>query len=271
MRSKKLIIQVYSDIHIELWNKVPEIPVKAKYLFLAGDICPLHHNLFFQFFDYCSLNWEKIFYTPGNHEFYSKKRNYGELDFEYNLKLNERYKNVYYLNDDSVSLNEDFNVYGSVFWTKPPFVSTSQARNSINDYNWITYFNKSRGHVVNLDISYVKELSETAHSKLQKYLNETDDKNTIIITHFPPIKSGTSNPKYSEEKKVENLYFSWPDTTIDNLNLSNVPVWISGHTHWSYKIERNGCTFIGNQLGYKSEVGKTGLKEDGDYEIETNF
>ena len=58
---------------------------------------------------------------------------------------------------------------------------------------------------------------------------------------------------------------------IDNLNLSNVPVWISGHTHWSYKIERNGCTFIGNQLGYKSEVGKTGLKEDGDYEIETIF
>ena len=35
------------------------------------------------------------------------------------------------------------------------------------------------------------------------------------------------------------------------------------------KIDKNDCTFIGNQLGYKSEVGETGLNEDGVYEIET--
>ena len=43
MTAKKLLIQVYSDIHIELWNKIPELPVKAKYLFLAGDICNQIH------------------------------------------------------------------------------------------------------------------------------------------------------------------------------------------------------------------------------------
>ena len=111
MSSKKLAIQIFSDLHIELWNKLPVMQVKSKYLFLAGDICFLNHPLFFPFFDYCSLNWEKVFYTPGNHEFYSKKRNYGELDFEYKLKIEERYKNVFYLNDEFVSLDENVNVY----------------------------------------------------------------------------------------------------------------------------------------------------------------
>ena len=82
-------IQIFSDIHIELWNKMPEIPVKAKYLFLAGDIIQLNHLLFYEFFDYCSVNWEKVFYIPGTHEFYSKRKNYNELNFEYKLKFKE--------------------------------------------------------------------------------------------------------------------------------------------------------------------------------------
>ena len=57
-----LLLQIFSDIHIELWNKMPEIPVMAKYLFLAGDIIQLNHPLFYKFFDYCSANWEKVFY-----------------------------------------------------------------------------------------------------------------------------------------------------------------------------------------------------------------
>lgn len=268
MTTTNIYIQIFSDLHIDLWDKLPILPVNAKYLFLAGDICKLNNFFFFPFFDYCSLNWEKVFYTPGNHEFYSKKRNYGELDFEYKLKISERYKNVYYLNNSSAQLNENCNVYGSVFWTNPPFVRTVVAKNHINDYNCISYFNESRGYVIDLDISYTKELSKSAFDKLQTYLNVTN-KNTIVMTHFPPFRSGSCNPKYLEKKSLKNLYFSWPDETIDNFNLTNVPIWISGHTHWSYKIKINNCVFIGNQLGYKSEVGTTGLLEDGLYEIKT--
>lgn len=70
----KIQIQIYSDIHIELWNKMPELPVKAKYLFLAGDVCTITHPLFYPFLDYCSLHWKKVFYVPGNHEYHIKKR-----------------------------------------------------------------------------------------------------------------------------------------------------------------------------------------------------
>ena len=45
-------IQIFSDMHIELWDKMPIIEVKAKYLFLAGDICKINHILFFCYLKY---------------------------------------------------------------------------------------------------------------------------------------------------------------------------------------------------------------------------
>jgi len=267
MSSKKLAIQIFSDIHIELWNKLPEISVKAKYLFLAGDICNYNHPLFFPFLDYCSKNWIKTFYIPGNHEYYIKKRNYNELEFEYKYRIGERYKNVYYLNNNFVSLDEEnINIYGTTFWTIPPFVSTYEAKCHINDYNYMSYFKKGKDTVVNLDITYVKKLAEDSFNSLQEYLNETDKK-TIVMTHFPPHRTGTSHPKYLAENKISNLYFAWPDGTLPQFNLKNVPLWISGHTHWSYDFEQDGVRLIGNQLGYKSELGETGINESGLYEV----
>lgn len=267
MSAKKLAIQIFSDIHIELWNRVPEISVKAKYLFLAGDICYFNHPLFFKFLDYCSSNWVKTFYIPGNHEYYIKKRNYNELEFEYKYRIEERYKNVFYLNNNFVSLyEENINIYGTTFWTIPSFQYTNMAKQYLNDYNQISYFNKDKQQVVDLDVTYVKELANESFNLLQKYLNDTDKK-TIVITHFPPHRSGTSAPVYLATDRFINNYFAWPDGTLSQFNLKNVPAWISGHTHWSYDFEQDSVRLIGNQLGYRSELGKTGVNESGLYEI----
>lgn len=263
---KEISLQLYSDMHIEIWNKIPDIPVKAKYLFLAGDICQLNHPLFYNFFDYCSLNWEKVFYTPGNKEFYSVKKNYNELDFEYEFKLKERYKNVYYLNDNFVKLNEDIDVYGSIFWTEPTFTSTHKAKMAIDDYIYIKYFNKKLNHVVDLDINYVKELSETAYTNLKTHLENTNRK-TIVVTHFPPIREGTTNVIYETKPETIKNYYSWNNETINNFKLEHVLIWISGHTHLSYNIYKNGCNFISNQYGYKYEIGRIGFDQEMLYEI----
>jgi len=266
--SQKLLIQVFSDIHIELWNKLPEIPVKAKYLFLAGDICTITHPLFYPFFDYCSSHWEKVFYILGNHEFYIKKKNYNELIFEYEHLCFKKYNNVFCLNNSCISLDDNIDVYGTTFWTNPIFNSTYESKMYINDYNWITYFKQGLDRVVDLDINYMSELSYDSLNSLQNHLKQTK-KQTIVVTHFPPLRSGTSNPKYLQDNnRLLNSYFTWPDITINNLYLNNVPIWISGHTHWSYDFERDGIRFIGNQLGYKSEITETNLNEDGLYEIE---
>ena len=266
MSARKLLVQVYSDIHIELWNKVPILPVRAKYLFLAGDICNKNSPLFYKFLDYCSEWWDKVFYTPGNHEYYSYNKNYNQLLFEYKYEIEKKYKNVYFLHNEAVKLNDEIDVYGTTFWTKSPFERTYEAKLSINDYNQITYFNQSKRHVVDLDISYVNELSETSYNNLKQYLSSAT-KPTIVMTHFPPIRTGTSDPKYLIQGRIMNSYFTWPDETINDFELTKVPLWISGHTHWSYDINKNGTRFLGNQLGYKSEIGRTGLNEEGLFEI----
>lgn len=266
MTIKKLLVQVYSDIHLESWNEMPIIPVKAYYLILAGDICQLNHPLFYRFLNYCSKNWKKTFYIPGNHEYYSHKKNMDELEFEYKYHIGEKYKNIFYLNNSIAQLNDDINIYGTTFWTNPPFSSKYEGKIYVNDYNHIKYFKEGLNEVVNLDIQKVRELSNASFKQLQDYLTR-ETKKTIVVTHFPPRRTGTSHPKYLAEDRITNLYFAWPDDTLSNFKLNNVLVWISGHTHWSYDFYQNDIRLISNQVGYEREIEKTGINEEGLYEI----
>ncbi len=111
--SKKLSIQIYSNFHLELANVFPRILPIAKYLFLVGNIGKLSYKLLFIFLDYCALKWEKIFYIPGNYEFYSGKKNYNTLNFEYDLKIKERYKNIYYVNNYPTFINKFRVIYST--------------------------------------------------------------------------------------------------------------------------------------------------------------
>jgi hypothetical protein len=72
---------------------------------------------------------------------------------------------------------------------------------------------------------------------------------------------------YIEEKSIPPSYFSWNDDTLNKLQLKNVLVWISGHTHWSYDLNKNGIRLISNQIGYKHEIHKTRTNEEGLYKI----
>lgn len=174
---------------------------------------------------------------------------------------------MYCLDNNFISLDEEnINVYGSTFWTNPPFASTYEARCYVNDYNYMSYFKQGLDQILDLDINYVKQLSEEAFNALNDYLL-TNNKKTIIMTHFPPHKLNTSDPKYLSERQILNNYFAWPNNTLSKLETTNIITWISGHTHWSYDFCQNNVRLISNQIGYKHEVGKTGLDEDGLFEI----
>jgi len=269
MTTRKLLIQVFSDIHIELWNTFPKIPVKSKYLILAGDIGQINHTSFYPFLDYCSGHWEKTFYIPGNHEYYSKDKNMTELEFKYKYNIESRYKNIFYLNNSVVELENDINIYGSTYWTKPSFSTTYEASRYLNDYNCISYFKQGLDKVVNLDVPKVREMSNDSCNQLQDYL-AGENKKTIIVTHFPPQQDGTSHSKYRLQGKVIRNYFSHPNGSLKNFEISNILCWISGHTHYSYDfISPEGVRLISNQLGYRNEAisGDTCFNEDGLYEI----
>lgn len=220
----------------------------------------------FLFFDYCSSNWEKTFYVPGNHEYYDIGKTYDQLENEYRSLFASKYTNVFFLNNSHVTIEEKghtYDIYGTTFWTFPPFKTTYEAESYVNDYNNINMMSDG----VTIDIEYMKSLSKESYDKLKDFLSNHDRRKTIVVTHFPPFRTGTSNPKYNSQTGPLKSYFSWDDNTMDDIVLDKVMCWFSGHTHWSYDIIKNDVRFISNQLGYMCEYGDTCLNGDCTYNL----
>ncbi len=274
---KSISIQIYSDLHLELQSRIPEITPTSPYLFLAGDISRFGHSSFNEFLNYCSKNWEKVFYVFGNHDYWSKNSYIQKIKREANSYLrNNKLTNIFILDNEFVSLNDEIVVYGSTFWTPSPFSSKSEAQNMINDYNMI----RVKWYVENLFPRYItphdiNTMSNECFDKMFDFLNSnelTKGKKVIVITHFPPQRTNTSHSKYLNQPAFLKSYFAHSDDTIEKLgDVSNVVCWISGHTHCSYDfVSDKGVRLISNQMGYLSEClsGESKFLETGLFEID---
>jgi len=265
-----IFIQIYSDIHLELLDKLPDIKPLTKYLFLAGDISNIKDPKFIPFLNFCSKNWEKTYYIPGNCEYYSEKQNFNELEFNYKYLFETKYKNVFYLNDNFISLNEDINIYGTTLWTKSPLSYYQDTRNfyEIKDYNNIHYWCSERKQNYLINPNFINNISNKQFCLLNNYLN-TNNKKTIIITHFPPINKNTTHISLENKSKCIKDYYSWENVFNNISNKDNILTWISGHTHLSYDFIHNDTNIrlISNQLGYISDCSNSKFKENGLYSI----
>lgn len=279
----KITIQVLSDMHLEFYKNFPKIKPLAPYLFLAGDIGTInsiHNSTLEKFISYCSTNWIKIFYVLGNHEFYqtsnqsSKKKTFQELCEIYKNICN-RYPNVVLLNNTFCEIVPGLNVYGTTLWTGEYGFEHEHSVNCVlNDYNMIVMNSDIPNTKSNIPITekFINNLSTSQFDLLKKYLNsltQPHTNKTIVITHFPPFRNGSSNPIYSSQPIPIANYFSWSNAHTD-LNCDGVVGWICGHTHWSFDLVNNGVRFISNQMGYKDECasGESGFVLSAVYDIE---
>ena len=215
---KKFTFQLFSDIHLENKCTFPKIHPLCDHLFLAGDIGNLTRkgNLY-NFLDYCSKNWEHVYYVAGNHEFYIPDSNFTKINQSYQHTIGKRYDNVHYLDNEAVALTDDLNLYGCTFWTRP----TPTDYSSFTDYMYLTK-------------EVVTALSMEQELKLKQYLTNTTQK-TLVMTHFPPLQKGTSHPRFEAQPSYMNDYFAWNTESLGtNFPWNNVLGWISGHTHHSY-------------------------------------
>lgn len=278
-KMNKIFIQVISDIHLEFYNTFPKISPLAKYLCLAGDIGTIvnkYDTKLEKFLSYCSTNWDKVFYVLGNHEFYQKsefvdkKMNFEELEEKY-ASICSKFTNVYLLSNSFVEIVPGLNIYGTTLWTGnygfPKYLNPSDM---LNDYNMIAIKspNATKTNIL-IQTDFIDNKSQLELAELKNYLQNQNQNKTLIMTHFPPIRQDSSNPKYSSQPEFIANYFSW-NNIHSNLNMSNVIGWISGHTHWSYDLNVSRTKFISNQMGYKSECtsGESGFDPTKIFEFE---
>lgn len=240
MNQSAIEFQIVSDIHVEFMDKFPLIKPSARLLILAGDICKIKSPAFKPLFDYISNNWEHTYYVPGNHEYYSR-HNISSLKCLYR-KFFDKYKNITWL-DDQVEYSGQYTIIGSTLWSAPNYTE------GLNDFRMIKLNNRyiTSSGMCTIHYESVKFLKEAIESA-------DHDKPCIVVTHFPPLRKGTSASIYADSP--HSKYFTNELTEME-IDTTYVNLWISGHTHYSYDFRRDGTQYVSNQIGYPGELKNT--------------
>lgn len=251
--------QLYSDLHLEFFKNFLKIPKLEDYLILAGDISKIDKANYKPFFDYCSLNWKKVFYVLGNHEYYHSDKTFITLRDDYN-KFFKQYENVILLDNSSYEFSDNLRIVGSVLWSNP------EATLDFNDFIKIKEFKKELDRKMGITLESFKNLHQDCKNYLLGEISKTD-KNLLIITHFPPWNVGTTHPKFKNEPNYIKNYFSSDTLNLVPLN-NKIKCWIFGHTHYSTDIiSYKNIRLLANQMGYYDEKD-INMKEDGRFQIE---
>ena len=260
---KSITFQLYSDIHLEFSKTFPKIKPLAKYLFLAGDIGKINTLNFEPFFDYCSQNWEKVFYCLGNHEFYHSKKTFNNLKQEYKNLFN-KYSNVFLIDDSSVEF-ENIIILGNPLWSCP---SSSVG---LNDFNHIKMVSEDIIRKYDIKLEQFQQLHKDCGNYILSELSKYTNKNIIVMTHFPPTQENTSSPKYKNQHQYLKDYFA--SNFIENIpDQNDIVCWIYGHTHFSNNMDSpKNFKFFSNQMGYMDEMNETNFSEDGLFTVTLKY
>lgn len=263
-------MQIVSDLHLEFYKNPLDIKLKvnAPVLALLGDICVCGTtdigNLE-TFFDFYNTKYELIIWVPGNHEFYSGKKQYISMDqiIERCKLLCKKYKNILFLNNKSLDYDISgvkCRIVGTTLWTDMPKEKEKYALENLNDYNHI--YTEGQRHiglisvtgVIRLLPSYINAL----HIKASRYITRQikDSPNPLIIlTHHKPFLGGEGDSK-SLKFYEPTGYESDQISKLSSVDKAKIKFWIYGHTHRHFNSVVNGIQMISNPKGYPGQQTK---------------
>ena len=234
--------QYISDLHLEMRRKIPNIPVIANQMILAGDIGNPFHDSYEEFLTLCSNNYKFTFVVSGNHEYWN---DHGiDATNEKIEEITSKLGNVYYMNKRKIE-TENVCILGCTLWSKLSYIppETRKVGDDINIFD-------SKGIILGPDGL------DMLHKKDVRWLTKTLEsckKDTIVISHHLPTYD-LLHRKYNNERNLQylNRYY----TNLEHLIKHPVKVWIGGHSHCSMKINI-GNTFLGiNAYGYPNQYEK---------------
>lgn len=233
-------IQYISDLHLESHNnrmffeKYPVQPC-ADYLVLAGDIIPLNQIDQINFFlDHISQAFTKVFWIPGNHEFYGS--DYQSFQ-SCNIPIRE---NVFLINNQSVIL-EEYELICSTLWSNLDLNKRWFLQYHINDFKYIKYQEDY------IDAFDYNAFHIDALSFLEHKFQTANPSKTIVVTHHCPVI--LSIP---EQENFSSVYGS----SLEELIIKYQPLyWIYGHTHTANEmINMRKTSLLTNQLDKALEI-----------------
>ena len=238
-------VKVLSDLHLEFG---PIDSGSGDVLILAGDICTVndladasseHHGLYISFFEDCVANYNKVFYTLGNHEHYHYDFAKTEAVLKYWLK---------YYNLDISVLNNDYEeyngwvFYGSTMWANFRNMNLTEMKNcerGMNDYHIVTNNGKP--------LTTIDTFAEHKYAveKMERVIKSLGD-NVFVFTHHAPSFQSMTDAYRSDD--VKGAYATDLEHLIEDN--PNIRYWAHGHVHESNNYMVGGCNVISNPRGY---------------------
>ncbi|KAL0488538.1 hypothetical protein AKO1_015763 [Acrasis kona] len=255
MSTKRLMLQIASDLHLEFTRKDFDIKKIGNCLALVGDIGVAAKNTYEPFIKKQSDLFEHVFVLAGNHEYYGQEYNAANSDIK---SICGKYSNVHFLQQSSF-LYEDgsdkpIRVLGCTLWSNVPPNCEDKVLSYLNDYRVIKI--KEEGEEVRKltvrdtnrmhqeDLNWLKNEIESAKQRGER---------VVVLTHHAPLDKGTSAPQYEVETNLARTAFA---TDLQSMICSkNMELWAYGHTHYNNEIEMKGTFVVSNQAGYSNERG----------------
>ena len=235
-------IQYASDLHMDMghqpnWKENNTIIPSADILVLAGDIYRASLTPNNEFFDWLSKNFKKVYWLPGNHEFYNGVNVNNFIDICHPVK-----ENVFFINNKSITFEEDdTTLFFTTLWTKLNPFKAHLVQRGMNDF----YKIKVDGQVLNVGLY---DYLHTKHIEwLTNELKNNKSKNKVVITHHCPSFQ-CEDPKYKESSITSGFITNLDQYIFDN----DIKYWIYGHTHYNVpEITIKNTKLLTNQFCYQ--------------------
>jgi len=232
-------IQYCSDLHLEFKANAnflshKPLDISGEILILAGDIIPLHDEFFnHPFFKFVSDHYRKVYWVPGNHEFYY--RNIADFGSSYQIPLLE---NVFLVHNTSL-IENNIKLIFSTLWSKIEPDKAKLLENSVSDFTTISKHNKR------FTVDDFNQLHAESLLFLEQSLNEKAEHSVVVTHHLP---SALCNSKAHENSPINEAFCVDLTRFIETCGAN---FWIYGHSHFNQKPIQIGQTLLlTNQLGY---------------------
>lgn len=234
--------QLISDLHLEFLKTIPKIVPRAEYLILAGDVGYPNRENFSEFMKDVTNKFKKVFYIPGNHEYYCTKD--GELlKSDVDDLIDDLSSRIGFVNMNNRTHDlEGIRIIGSTLWTRTTAVTYPLLKWHMNDYNYITVRPKESVNPRETGVWH-----EESVAFLQKELANPDVKKLVVTHHLPSIKF--IHPKYHGHPASCGFF-----TDLEHLFNDTILAWCGGHTHEPVNGNIGSTKIFVNPAGYPSET-----------------
>lgn len=243
-------IDIISDIHVdsyvpyndelEIIKFIEEIceGKNADVLVIAGDISEYSEQVLWVL-EAFSEEYEKVFFTYGNHDMYVKTGYIEDKGYKYSEDKIEDILNKTLEIENVVPLFKSTYTYkGKVFAGD---ILYAMPRNKKDELFYKEMYQDSK-YIKLKDHYGAYNTSEELYKQSLKWLGSLGDKEIdVMITHIPPTYN-----KLSQHPPNTCYYVE--------VNTKNVKHWIFGHDHTRGRFEKNGTMFYTNSFGYPNEM-----------------